>query len=63
MSLPEGYRLQRAPDVPLLLRSDGLLVAAFSARGAAEWAVETAAWEDHEGARPRGMPKFVEDPF
>jgi hypothetical protein len=35
VSLPEGYRLERDPDMLLLLRSDGLAVAALSARGAA----------------------------
>jgi hypothetical protein len=34
VTLPEGYRLERDPDVLLLLAGDGRLVAAFSARGA-----------------------------
>jgi hypothetical protein len=46
--LPQGYRLEEDPDVLLLLRPDGSLVAAFSARGADPPEVFAAAWEDYE---------------
>jgi hypothetical protein len=50
MHLPPGYRLDRSdPDVWALRRPDGLVVAHFSARGAAKEAIEEVAWEDHEG--------------
>ncbi len=45
-NLPPGYRLRRDPDLLLLRRPDGSVVAAFSASGAAEEAVERAARED-----------------
>jgi hypothetical protein len=48
-NLPLGYRLRREPDLLLLLRPDGSVAAAFSARGANEEAVELAAWEDRGG--------------
>jgi hypothetical protein len=48
-NLPLGYRLWRDPDLLLLLRPDGSVAAAFSARGANEEAVELAAWEDRGG--------------
>ena len=44
-NLPLGYRLRRDPDLLLLLRPDGSVAAAFSARGANEEAVELAAWD------------------
>ncbi len=46
--LPLGYRLQQDPDVLLLLRPDGSLVAAFSARGGDPLEIFAAAWEDYE---------------
>ncbi len=46
--LPPGYRLREDPDILLLLRPDGSLVAAFSARGADPLEVIAAAWEDYE---------------
>jgi len=46
--LPPGYRLEEDPDVLLLLRPDGSVVAAFSALGADPLEVFVAAWEDHE---------------
>ena len=55
-NLPLGYRLQRDPDLLLLLRPDGSVVAAFSARGAAEEAVERAAWGDRGGG---SLPALV----
>ena len=44
--LPPGYRLQQDPDVLLLLRPDGSVVAAFSAPAADPLEVSAAAWED-----------------
>lgn len=46
--LPPGYRLGGDPDILLLLRPDGSMVAAFSARGADPAEVFAAAWEDYE---------------
>ncbi len=46
--LPPGYRLQEDPDILLLLRPDGSVVAAFSALGADPLEVIAAAWEDYE---------------
>lgn len=51
-NLPPGYRLQRDPDLLLLRRPDGSVVAAFSARGATEEAVERAAREDATSDAP-----------
>jgi hypothetical protein len=51
-NLPLGYRLRRDPDLLLLLRPDGSVAAAFSARGANEEDVELAAWEDRGGGDP-----------
>ena len=51
-NLPLGYRLRREPDLLLLLRPDGSVAAAFSARGANEETVELAAWEDRGGEDP-----------
>ncbi len=48
-NLPLGYRLQRDPDLLLLLRPDGSVAAAFSTRGANEEDVELVAWEDRGG--------------
>ena len=45
--LPPGYRLEQDPDILLLLRPDGSVVAAFSAHGADPLDVLGAAWEDH----------------
>ena len=47
--LPPGYWLDRSdPDVWVLRRSEGWVVAHFSARGAAKEAIEQTAWEDYE---------------
>jgi hypothetical protein len=47
--LPPGYRQDRRdPDVWVLRRPEGWVVAYFSARGAAKNAIEEVAWEDHE---------------
>jgi len=44
--LPFGYYLQRYADLLILRRSDGSVVAAFSARGVDLSEVELAVWED-----------------
>ena len=48
MRLPEGYWIDRVtdPDVLILRRPDGSVVAVFSAWGAAAEAIEAAAQED-----------------
>ena len=51
-NLPLGYRLQRDPDLLILLRPDGSVAATFSTRGANEEDVELAAWEDRGGGDP-----------
>ena len=45
--LPPGYRVQAGPDVLVLRRADGLMVAAFVAPGPDPAEVERAAAEDH----------------
>jgi hypothetical protein len=45
--LPPGYRLERDADLLELRRTDGSLVAAFSAGGASPAAVVREAEEDH----------------
>ncbi len=45
--LPPGYDLERDADLLELRRTDGSLVAAFSARGASPAAVVREAEEDH----------------
>jgi hypothetical protein len=47
--LSDGYYLERDPDVVVLRRIDGSLVAAFSSRGAAPEAVRRAAEEAGHG--------------
>jgi hypothetical protein len=55
--LPPGYRLHRSdPDVLVLRRPEGWVVAYFSARGATREAIEEAAWEDHEDAGEEEYP-------
>jgi hypothetical protein len=55
--LPPGYRLDRSdPDVLALRRSEGWVVAYFSARGATKETIEEVAWEDHEGAGEEQCP-------
>ena len=55
--LPPGYRLDRSdPDMWALRRPEGLVVAYFSARGAAREAIEEAAREDHEDAGEEQYP-------
>jgi hypothetical protein len=55
--LPPGYRVDRSdPDLWTLRRTDGWVVAHFSARGATEETIEHTAWEDHEGAGEEQYP-------
>lgn len=49
VSLPEGYRLERDPDLIVLRDNHGRFVAAFSARGATRDAIEGAAREARRG--------------
>jgi hypothetical protein len=47
--LPPGYWLDTSdPDVWSLRRSEGSIMAHFSARGAAKEAIEQTAWEDYK---------------
>ena len=49
LHLPPGYQLDMGdPDVWMLRRPRGWIVAHFSARGAIKEAIEKTAWEDHE---------------
>jgi hypothetical protein len=52
LRLPPGYYLERDPDIWTLRRSDGVSVAAFSARGVVAETIEGAAWEDHGREHP-----------
>ena len=55
--LPSGYRLDRSdPDVLVLRRPAGWVVARFSARGATREAIEEAAWEDQGCAGEEEYP-------
>jgi hypothetical protein len=55
--LPPGYQLDRSdPDVWTLRRSEGWVVAYFSARGVTRAAVEATAWEDYECAGEEEYP-------
>jgi len=55
--LPPGYRLDRSdPDVRLLRRPEGWVVAYFSARGATNKAIEQTAREDYEGGGEEECP-------
>ena len=47
--VPEGYRLERSPDVLSLRRADGSFVAVFSAQGVTKEAVIRAVEEDRAG--------------
>ena len=55
--LPTGYRLDRSdPDVLALRRSEGWVVARFSARGATKEAIKVTAWEHYEYAGEEQYP-------
>jgi hypothetical protein len=45
-TLPFGYYVEREPDLLLLRRADGTLVAAFSVGGVDPFEVELRVWED-----------------
>ena len=47
-TLPFGYFVEREPDLLLLRRTDGTLVAAFGVRGVDLFEVELRVWEDAE---------------
>jgi hypothetical protein len=47
LRFPPGYHAHPDPDVLVLERADGAVVARFSRRGFAPEAVERAAWEDY----------------
>ena len=48
--LPPGYRMDSSdPDVWALRRSEGWVVAYFSAQGVSREVIEEVAWEYHEG--------------
>jgi hypothetical protein len=53
LRFPPGYHAHPDPDVLVLERADGSVVARFSSRGVVAEAVERAAWEDYgEAERP-----------
>jgi hypothetical protein len=55
--LPPGYWLDRSdPGVWALRRSEGWVVAYFSAQGVSREAVEEAAWEDYGGSGREEYP-------
>ena len=69
LRLPQGYYLEKDPDIWMLRRPDGRSVASFSARGVVAETIESAAWEDNRreraatesvktppGPRPLGVP-------
>jgi hypothetical protein len=59
--LPPGYRLDTSdPDLWMLRRPEGWVVAYFSVRGATREAIEAAAWEAHESYGKRSARE--EDP-
>ena len=50
LGLPSGYRAHFDPDVLVLKRADGSVVARFGSLGSAEQEVQRTAWEDHDEA-------------
>jgi hypothetical protein len=60
LRLPQGYHLEKDPDIWTLRRPEGGFVAAFSARGVVAETIEGAAWEDHR--RERAAAKAVKTP-
>ena len=76
--LPAGYAVDILdPDVLILRRDDGSMVAAFSSRGGTSESVRRTAEEDRRSSEPRpgavlplrqqrsraGKPRFPSDPF
>jgi hypothetical protein len=47
LRLPPGYHAHLDPDVLVLRRTDGSVVARFSGQGLVAEEVESAAWEDY----------------
>jgi hypothetical protein len=57
LCLPPGYRLDRSDsDVWMLRRSEGWVVAYFSARGVTKEAIEQIACEDYENGGEEEYP-------
>lgn len=57
LSLPPGYRLDMSdPDVWMLRRSEGWVVAYFSVRGVTREAIEETAWEDYQDSGEEEYP-------
>jgi hypothetical protein len=59
LRLPPGYHAHLDPDVLVLGRTEGSVVARFSSRGLVAEEVERAAWEDYVaagGGRPQDVP-------
>jgi hypothetical protein len=56
LHLPPGYHAHLDPDVLVLGRTDGPMVARFSGRGLVAEEVERAAWEDYTDAGGRLSP-------
>jgi hypothetical protein len=52
LRLPQGYYVEKDPDIWTLRRPGGDFVAAFSARGVVAETIESTAWEDHRRERP-----------
>jgi hypothetical protein len=50
LRLPSGYYAHPDPDILILKRADGSVVARFSGRGFVAEEVERAAWEDYGDA-------------
>ena len=50
LRLPSGYHAHLNPDVLVLKRADGSVVARFSGRGFVAEEVERAAWQDYDEA-------------
>ncbi len=66
LRLPSGYHAQLNPDVLVLERADGSVVASFSGRGFVAEEVERAAWQDYseaaEGPSLRRVPSGLRHP-
>jgi hypothetical protein len=59
LNLPPGYHAHLDPDILVLRRTDGSMVACFSGRGLVAEEVERAAWEDYtdaSGGSPQAEP-------
>jgi hypothetical protein len=56
LRLPPGYHAHLDPDVLVLERADGSVVARFSGRSFVAEGVERAAWEDYGGGEKDPSP-------